>query len=85
MSLPLWDPITLPPNLTLVDINSLTPESKRHECQAVALELWITETGESVEDFAARDWSDDEGMFVAYDAAGDIVGIVIMTDVEDDG
>ena len=80
MALPLWDPIALPPDYTLVDINSLTPESFMQEMQAQALQLWVDETGEP---FGERDWSDDEGIFAVYDGGGDVVGVVIIVDVED--
>lgn len=79
MSLPLWDPIDLPPSYTLVDINSLE-EPLRAEMQAEALRLWIDETGEP---FAVREWDDNEGIFAVYED-GEIVGISIMTDVENE-
>ena len=83
MALPLWDDIELPPDHTLVDINGLEPESLRLEMQGRALELWIAEVDADVEDFVERDWNDDEGIFAIYDADDVIVGIQIITDVED--
>ena len=41
MSLPLWDPIELPPDHTLIDINSIEPEPLRLQLQARALELFV--------------------------------------------
>jgi hypothetical protein len=80
MSLPLWDPVAVPPGTTLVDVNSLEPEAHRVAHQALALELWLEETGEP---FVERDWNEGEGMFVVVeDATGDIVGITIIVDPE---
>ena len=84
MSLPLWEDIELPPDFTLRDINGLEPESFRTEMQALALELWVEETEEPWDDVATRDWSDDEGFFIVLDGSAEIVGILIMTGVEDE-
>lgn len=83
-SLPLWDDIELPPNFTLRDINGLEPEDLRTEMQALALELWVEETGEPWDDVATRDWNVDEGIFVVLDGDGEIVGVYIMTAVENE-
>jgi hypothetical protein len=84
MPLPLWDDISLPPDFLLRDINSLEPETLRKEMQALALELWIEETGESWEGLAVREWSDDEGIFAVIDGDEEIVAIYIMTGVENE-
>ena len=84
MSMPLWEDIELPPNFTLRDINGLEPESFRQEMQGLALQLWVEETEEPWDDVATREWSDDEGMFVVFDGDDEIVGIYIMTGVEDE-
>ena len=94
MSLPLWEDIELPPNFTLRDINGLddTPRTDAEgepmpslctEMQALALQLWVEETEEPWDDVATREWSDDEGMFAVLDGDDEIVGIYIMTGVED--
>ena len=81
MALPLFDPIQIPPDAVLVDVHSLTPDAEREKYQGLALELWIEETGEGPEDFAARYWDDNEGIFVVKE--GDtIVGVAVITDVE---
>jgi hypothetical protein len=78
MSIPLWDPIAVPPGTTLVDINTLTPDAERLKYQALALDLWLEETGEP---FGERDWNVGEGMFVVVDdATSDVVGITIIVD-----
>lgn len=77
MSFPLFDPIDLPPNHRLVDVNSL-PDEECVKHQAAALALWVEETGE---DTPIRDWNDNEGIFVVYEG-DDIVGIAIIMDVE---
>jgi len=81
MSLPLWDPIQMPPDYTLVDINSLEPEELRQSMQSQALALWLAEIGEEPGASIVREWSHDEGMFAVYDAANTIVGITIISDV----
>ena len=83
MSLPIWDPIELPPTYTLVDINSLDPEPLLQEMQARALAEYIEETGTSWEDLQARDWSAEEGIFAVYDTDNEIVGVALILDVED--
>lgn len=84
MSLPLWDDIELPPDFTLRDVNGLEPESLRQEMQGLALQLWVEETEEPWDDVATREWSDDEGIFAVFDGDDEIVGIYIMTGVEDE-
>ena len=76
--LPLWDPIALPPEALLVDINSIEPEALRVELQARALEAYLADAG--VDD-VVRDWSDDEGMFAVYED-DEIVGVVLILGVE---
>lgn len=78
MALPLWDPIELPPDATLVDVNSIADEVLRGTLQALALEAWIEDTGE---DPTARDWRDDEGIFAVY-VDGEAVGVTIVTGIE---
>lgn len=83
MSLPLWDPIDVPPGMTLVDVNSIADEDERMSLQAQGLALWIESQGMSLDDDeVVRDWSDSEGMFVLQDAGGDNVGIVLLVEVE---
>lgn len=80
--IPLWDDIQIPPDHTLRDINGLD-QPLRDEMQARALELFVDEeNGGDWTAAVARDWSDDEGIFVVLDPAGDIVGIQIMLEVE---
>jgi hypothetical protein len=79
MSLPLWDPIELPPDTVCVDINSIEPESLRVELQAEALAAYLDDEG--VDD-VVRDWSDDEAMFAVYEG-DEIVGVVLIVGVED--
>ena len=83
MTLPLFDPIDLPPGTILVDVNSL-PDGKREECQGLALQLWMDETGEGPDEFAAREWDDNEGIFVVTEdgTLDTIIGLVVVTDVE---
>jgi len=76
--LPLWDPIALPPDSSLVDINSIEPESLRVELQAQALEAYLDDVGV---DAVVRDWSDAEGMFAVYED-DEIVGVVLIIGVE---
>ena len=76
--MPLWDPIALPPDSSLVDINSIEPESLRVELQAQALEAYLDDVG--VDD-VVRDWSDAEGMFAVYED-DEIVGVVLIIGVE---
>lgn len=81
MSIPLWDPIAIPPGHTMVDINGISPPELQLELQGEALQLWLDETGDPFEE---RDWSDEEGMFAVYeDASGDIVAVTIIVGVED--
>ena len=77
MMLPLFDDISLPPNTTLVDVNSL-PNPEREQYQGLALQLWVDETGEEP---PVREWDDNEGMFVVYES-GTVIGVAIITDVE---
>ena len=79
MALPLFDPIALPPNVELVDVNSLE-EPERTEYQALALEAWVESAGGTwVLD--PRDWSDNEGMFIVREN-GETIGVAIVLDVE---
>ena len=43
---------------------SAEPAELRQQYQGEALGAWLEETGESLEDFQARDWDDNEGIFV---------------------
>ena len=76
MSLPLWDPIDVPPDWTLVDINSIEDDDERQECQAKAMQAWL-DAGEEI----PREWDDNEGIFVVRDLSGEVVGIAIVLDV----
>jgi len=80
MSLPLWDPIELPPDHTLIDINSIEPEPLRLQLQARALELFAEVTGEDPT-IDPRAWSDEEGCFAIYVGA-EIVGVSLVFGVE---
>ena len=80
MSLPLFDDIDLPPDATLVDVNTLSDEY-RNEYQARAFGYWMEEEGISFEDFEARDWNGNEGIFVVMED-GAIIGVAIIFDVE---
>ena len=82
MSLPLWDPIALPPDWTMVDVNAIEPEAERQRCQAGALEAWLEEEGLTYADEVVREWSDDEGAFVIVDADGEKVGFAFILEEE---
>jgi hypothetical protein len=85
MSLPIWDPIELPPDYTLVDINSLDPEPLLQEMQARALQEYMNELELGPEDFMeiVRDWNDEEGIFAVFNTDDEIVGVTLIVDVED--
>lgn len=79
MSLPLWDPIDVPPGYTLIDINGVEPDELKFSLQAEAVRLWMDETGD--DPFQnPRPWSDEEGMFAIVDANDEIVGVTIIVD-----
>jgi len=80
MSLPIFDPISLPPNAVLVDVNSIADDVERAKFQALALGAWIDATG-TYEDFEPREWSDDEGIFVCYED-GVAIGVAIVAGIE---
>lgn len=82
MSLPLWDPIEVPPDTTLVDVNAIEDDDLRLQLQGEALDLWIEEQGLSYEDQIVREWSEDEGVFAVYED-GEIVGLTFIVGVED--
>jgi len=84
MALPLFDSIALPPDSTLVDVNTVADDVEREGYQALALEHWIEETeGASLLDFVEREWDDNEGIFIVVDdASGDVIGVAIILDVE---
>ena len=83
MSIPVFDPIQLPPNHVLEDINGIADEEERQTLQAAALEYWMEDMGEDPLDAGGRDWSDNEGIFAVCDTTtGDCVGIAIVTDVQ---
>lgn len=81
MSLPLFDPIELPPDFVLIDINSIEDEDERQQYQALALELWVEEENDGDWVVEPREWHDDEGAFLVTQD-GDPIGIVIVYDVE---
>lgn len=78
MSLPLWDPIELPPDFTLIDVNSIEDEDERLLRQSQVLEMLDENPFEN-----PREWSDDEGMFLVLDASGAKVGLALILDTED--
>jgi hypothetical protein len=78
MSIPLWDPIDIPPEFTLVDVNAIEPEDERLRCQAGALDAWLEEEGLDYTDEVVRDWSSDEGAFVVVDTDGNKVGFTFI-------
>lgn len=80
MSFPLWDPIDIPPDYTAVDVNSIEDEDLRMELQGLAVDYWMEIEGASPD---PREWSDDEGMFALYDTEGEVIGVMIILDVED--
>lgn len=82
MALPLWDPVAVPPDFTLVDINSIVDDDERMSLQAEALDVWIESQGMSYDDAIAHDWSPSEGMFALRDLLGSYVGIVLLVEVE---
>lgn len=82
MSLPLWDPIHLPPDFTLVDVNSFADEDERTEYQAAALDAWITENGLESGAVVVRDWNDEEGAFIVMDSDGNKIGVVFIMEPE---
>lgn len=82
MSLPLWDPIHLPPDFTLVDVNSFADEDERTEYQAAALDAWITENGLESGAGVVRDWNDEEGAFIVMDSDGNKIGVVFIMEPE---
>jgi len=77
--LPLFDPIDLPPNTVLVDINSIEDDDERHGYQAAALELYTEEELEG--EFEPREWDNNEGIFLVSED-GVPIGIAIVYDVE---
>ena len=81
MSFPIFDPISLPPNAVLVDVNSIAADAERTRFQALALGAWIDATGGAYDDFEPREWSNDEGVFVVYED-GAAIGVVIVTGIE---
>ena len=81
MSLPIWDPIELPPDTVCVDINSIEPESLRVKLQADALEAYLLEIDAAPDSEVVRDWSDEEGIFAVYED-GEITGLVLLLEVE---
>lgn len=84
MSLPLWDPIALPPDHTMYDINGLPEGLEKWNLQHQAVELWMAETGENPFE-NPRPWSDEEGMFyVVNDLTGQTVAVALITDAIDD-
>ena len=83
MSLPLWDPIHLPPDYTLVDVNAIEDDDERAACQAKVLDTWRDEEGLAIEDEVLREWDDNEGAFIVFDGDGVAVGVAIILDVED--
>jgi len=83
MSIPLFDPIDLPPGYVLMDVNGL-PDDERNHWQGVALQIHLDEVFEDPTDFEPIEWSDDEGIFVICEiATEEIVGVAIVTGVED--
>ena len=82
MAIPIWDDIDVPPDLTLVDVNGLEPESLRLQMQARVLNLWVDEAPDSLEHLVGHDWDDNEGAFAIKDADGVIIGLQIIMDVE---
>ena len=81
MSLPVFDDIVLDEHTTLTDINGLGDDDERLKCQAAALDAWMAETGGAWDEFEAREWDDNEGLFACV-VDGTIAGVVIVTDVE---
>jgi len=81
MSFPIFDPIQLPPDAILVDINSIADETERQRFQAKALDAWIEATGGDYESFEPREWSDDEGLFICYEN-GIAIGVAIVSGIE---
>lgn len=94
MPLPLFDEIDLPPDTTLVDVSKLPTVELVQQYQGHALGHWMEETGDDLRN--GRDFDPNEGIFVVVenpvvvvdnvldmDASGDIVGVAVITDVED--
>lgn len=79
MALPIWDPIEIPPDYTLVDINGIADEDLRLSLQAQALEVWMDETGG---EWQPRLWDPNEGAFAIYDGE-ELLGITVIWEVED--
>lgn len=77
MSFPLWDPIELPPDAVLIDINSIEDEDFRMQLQAEILQIWIDDEGE-----LPREWSGNEGAFAVYENE-ELIGVALMLEVEE--
>ena len=80
MTLPIFDPIDLPPDTVLIDINSID-EPQRSQYQAAALMGWAEEVGSDDILELMRDWADNEGVFVVEEN-GERIGLTIVLDVE---
>lgn len=79
MSLPVWDPIDIPPSVTLIDANGLVPEELKQQVQAEGLQIWLDQNrGQMV----IREWQEGEGIFAVYDD-GILVGVTLILDVKD--
>lgn len=76
MSLPLWDPIDLPPDWTLIDINSIDDEDLRLKLQGEIMQAWLDDDGD-----IPREWSANEGIFAVYDSANELLGVALMLEV----
>lgn len=81
MGLPLFDPIEIPPETTLVDVNTIEDDDERQQYQALALELWVEEENGGDWNLDPREWSDNEGIFVVEED-GEAIGVAIVLDVE---
>ena len=94
MPLPLFDEIDLPPDTTLVDVNKLSTIELVQQYQGHALGHWMEETGDDMSE--GRNFDPNEGIFIVVenpavvvddvfdvDASGDIIGVALITDVED--
>lgn len=84
MSLPLFDPIEIPPDTTLVDVNAIEDPEERQICQAAAFALYVdTELGGDWSAVPPRPWDPNEGAFCVLDEDGTPIGIVLIFDVEE--
>lgn len=81
MSIPLLDPIELPPDWTLVDVQTLE-DAERDRLQGDALGAWADEEGLDLGELVDRNWDPNEGIFAVLDGVGDLVGVSIVWDVE---